>query len=31
MHAAPTMQYTQYFNTMRFAIQANIVARLNVC
>jgi len=26
MHAAPTMQYVK-----RFAIQANIVARLNVC
>jgi len=26
MHAVPTMQYVK-----RFAIQANIVARLNVC
>jgi len=31
MHAEPTMQHAQYFNTMRFAVQANIVARLNVC
>jgi hypothetical protein len=31
MHAAPTMSYTQRFNTVGFAFQAKIVARLNVC